>query len=189
MTSRECLLSAMAGKMTDRVPVTLFICDQGHFLNQMAPEIPATNFAALQLKVVELQKQFGCDIFLRVLYGLVDPLNLIYGGLDVSQQTATWEVMTEEIRKCSMILQHSTIRTPKGTLTQDFAINEIRPGTFTYACTKHPIETEKDLEIASEVRAGYARPLARSCETLARATTRGSGRFRHYWHVEPVRPF
>jgi hypothetical protein len=114
MTSRECLLSAMAGKMTDRVPVTLFICDQGHFLNQMAPEIPATNFAALQLKVVELQKQFGCDIFLRVLYGLVDPLNLIYGGLDVSQQTATWEVMTEEIRKCSMILQHSTIRTPKG---------------------------------------------------------------------------
>jgi uroporphyrinogen decarboxylase len=148
MTSRQRLLTALAGKTPDRVPVTLFIADQGHFLNQMCPDVPASECAKLQHKVIEIQKQFGCDVFVRVLYGLIDPLNIIYGGLDVWQQTDNWEVKTEEIPQGNTRLQRSTIRTPEGTLTQDFAICEIRPGTFTYAATKHPIATEHDLEIA-----------------------------------------
>lgn len=149
MTGRERMLTALAGGKPDRVPVTLFIIDQGHFLNQMCPDVPATDYLRLQLKVIELQKQFGCDVFVRVLYGLMNPLNLIYGGLDVSQQTDTWQVTTEEIRNGRLTIQRSTIRTPDGELTQDFSLDEQRPGTFCYACTRHPIQSMRDLEIAS----------------------------------------
>ena len=51
----------------------------------------------LQLKVIEIQKQLGADVFVRQLYGLSDPLSIHCGGLNVSQQTENWEVQTEEI--------------------------------------------------------------------------------------------
>ncbi|MEI6647757.1 MAG: uroporphyrinogen decarboxylase family protein [bacterium] len=149
MTARERLLAALQGRKPDRVPVTLFIIDQGHFLNQMCPGVATDEHLQLQLKVIELQKQFGCDVFVRVLYGLMDPLSLIYGGVDVSQQTDDWRVSTEEHRDGSTRIQRSTIRTPAGTLTQEFAIAEMRPGTFCYNCIRHPISCMKDLEIAS----------------------------------------
>ena len=154
MTSRERLLKAINGEKPDRVPVTLFIADQGHFLNQMAPEIEPSDYMALHLKVIEIQKQLGCDVFVRVLYGLMDPLSLIYGGLDVSQQTENWQVATEEIKNGSTLIQRSTIRTPAGMLTQDFSINESHPGTFMYGCTKHPILNEADLDIAMQYEPG-----------------------------------
>ena len=56
MTSRERFLKVLNGELPDRVPVTLFIQDSGHFLNQMYPDIGTWELEALQLKVIELQK-------------------------------------------------------------------------------------------------------------------------------------
>lgn len=148
MTSRERFLRVIRGEMPDRVPVTLFICDGGHFLNQLYPEIDPWDFESAQLKVIEIQKQFGCDVFVRLLYGVNDPLFIHMGGLDVTQQTQNWEVRTEWVEHGNTHIARSTIRTPAGTLTQDFARTEVRPGTFVFACTKKPVETPEDLEIA-----------------------------------------
>jgi len=148
MTSRERLLCAMRGGTPDRVPVTLFICDGGHFLNQLYPSIDPWDHQSLQLKVIEVQKQFGADVFVRMLYGVNDPLFIHMGGLNVHVQTADWEVRTEELRHGDTRVQRSVIRTPGGTLTQDFSIHEVRPGTFVFACTKKPVETEADLDLA-----------------------------------------
>lgn len=154
MTSRQRFLKVFGGEMPDRVPVTLFIADQGHFLNQMYPDVDPWDFDTLQLKVLEIQRQLGVDVFVRLLYGIDDPLNLIYGGLDVSRQSDSWEVHMDKIQNGNTLIERATIRTPGGTLTQDFSINEIRPGTFMYACTKFPIEGPADLEIARKYEPG-----------------------------------
>lgn len=69
MTSRERFLAVFNGQLPDRVPVTLFIQDQGHFLEQMYPDLNAFNFEENQLKVIELQKQLGVDVFVTLLFG------------------------------------------------------------------------------------------------------------------------
>ncbi len=148
MTSRERMLKAIEGEMTDRVPVTLFIADQGHFINQVYPDIDPWDTQTIQKKVIEFSKEMRADVFVRVLYGLDEPLSIIYGGLDISRETENWEFETEEIHQGDTLIKRSTIRTPDGNLTQDFSINEIRPGTFMYACTKKPIKSEADLDIA-----------------------------------------
>ena len=148
MNSRERFLAVLNGKKPDRVPVTLFIVDQGHFLNQLHPEVDPQDFETLQLKVIEIQRQFGADVFVRMLFGLTDPLSIHMGGLNVSQQTDRWEVRTEELHRGNTTAWQSTIRTPDGTLTQEFSRSEIRPGTFVYACTKKPIKTPADLDVA-----------------------------------------
>ena len=66
----------------------------------------------------------------------------------MSQQTDRWEVHTDESRRGNTTAWQSTIRTPDGTLKQEFSRSEIRPGTFVYACTQKPIKTPADLEIA-----------------------------------------
>ncbi len=147
MTSRERFLKVLNGETPDRVPVTLFIADQGHFINQMYPEVDPWDFPTNQLKVIEIQKQLGCDVFVRLLYDVNDPMHIHMGGADVSRQTENWEVTTEDIQNGNTLIKRSTIRTPDGTLTQDFSINEIRPGTFMYACTKKPVKKESDLDI------------------------------------------
>ena len=144
MTSRERFLTVIDGNIPDRVPVTLFIVEQGHFISQMYPDMDPWDYQALQCKVIEIQKQLGCDVFVRLLYGVNDPLHIHMGGVDVSQETDTWEVRTEDVRNGNTLIKRSVIRTPDGALTQDFSINEIRPGTFMYACTKKPVETEAD---------------------------------------------
>src|SRR5512143_3392121 len=148
MTSRERFQRVIEGRIPDRVPVTLFLCDGGHFLNQLYPDIDSWDHERLQLKVIEVQKQLGADVFVRMLYGVNDPLFIHMGGLNVSRQTADWEVKSEEIRDGNTLIQRSTIRTPGGDLTQDFSIVEVRPGTFVFACTKKPVQCEKDLDIA-----------------------------------------
>ena len=150
MTSRERFLKVLVGEMPDRMPVTLFIVDQGHFLSQMYPEADPWDFEGLQLKVIELQRQLGVDVFVRVLFGMGDPLSIHMGGLNVSQQTDCWEVKTDELQRGNTTTWRSTIRTPGGTLTQDFSRNELRRGTFVYACTSKPIKTPADLEIAAQ---------------------------------------
>ena len=148
MTSRERFLKVLKGEMPDRVPVTLFTIEQGHFISQVYPYTDPWDFTALQLKVIEIQKQLGCDVFVRWLYDKCYPIHVIYGGLDVSQQTENWEVHTEEIQNGNTIIKRSVIKTPGGTLTQDFSINELRKGTYMFSCTKKPVETPEDLEIA-----------------------------------------
>ncbi len=148
MTSRQRFLAVLNGSMPDRVPVTLFICDGGHFINQLHPEIDSWDYQALQLKILEVQKSFGADVFVRLLYGVNDPLHIHMGGLDVSQQTENWEVRTEHVAHGNTSIARSTIRTPDGALTQDFSTTEVRPGTFVFACTKKPVRNESDLDIA-----------------------------------------
>ena len=173
MTSRERFLAVLNGKMPDRVPVTLFIVDQGHFLNQMYPDVDPWDFETLQLKVIELQRQMGVDVFVRQLFGLNDPLSIHMGGLNVSRSTDTWEVHTETLRQSSKRLECSTIRTPDGTLTQEFAIEELRPGTFVYACTKKPIHTRDELELAIQYEpgmpAGWAEQARQKVQRLKQA--------------------
>lgn len=148
MTSRERFLKVLAGEMPDRVPVTLFIQDQGHFLNQNYPGVDPWDYETLQRKVIELQKQLGADVFVRMLFGVNDPFWIHFGGLDVNQQTENWEVKTEERYNGNTLIKRSTIRTPRGTLTQEFSINELQPGTYMYACTQKPIHNIEELEIA-----------------------------------------
>jgi uroporphyrinogen decarboxylase len=147
MTSRERFLKAINGEIPDRVPVTLFIADQGHFINQVYPDVDPQDFITLQLKVIEIQKQLGCDVFVRLLYNVNDPLSIHCGGVDVSQTTDNWEPKTEVIRNEMVTIYRSAVRTPKGTLTQDFCVSQLRPGTFVYACTKKPVKTEQDLDV------------------------------------------
>ena len=146
MNSRQRFLAVLDGKMPDRVPVTLFVVDQGHFINQIYPNVDPEDFETLHLKVLEIQRQLGVDVFVRMCYGLNDPLSIHMGGLNVSRQTDNWEVHTEQSRQGNTTIQRSTIRTPDGVLTQEFSRSELRPGTFVYACTKKPIETPADVD-------------------------------------------
>lgn len=148
MTSRERFLKTIHGEKTDRMPVTLFIVEQGHFLSQVYPDLDPWDFPALQLKVAEIQKQLGCDVFVRMLFDINDPIHIHMGGLDVTHQAENWEVKTEEYNNGNTLVKASAVRTPMGILTQEFSINELRKGTYMYACTKKPIKCEKDLEIA-----------------------------------------
>jgi uroporphyrinogen-III decarboxylase len=148
MTSRQRLLSALNGQTPDRVPVTLFILDSGHFIHQVYPDVDSQDFDALQLKVIEIQKQLGVDVFVRLLHGIYDPISVRLAGLNVTWQTDNWEVRTEQARHGNTRVQRSTIRTPGGTLTQDFSTTEVNPGTLVHACTKKAIECPADLEIA-----------------------------------------
>ena len=148
MTSRERILKSLRCEPVDQVPVCLFLADQGHFINQLCPDVDPWDFETLQLKIIEFQKSMGFDILMRVLY--MDPKKLpyiIYGGVNVNSETENWEVSKTYQQNGTVRVESSTIRTPKGTLTQDFTYNEIRPGTFLYACTKKPVISRDDFEI------------------------------------------
>ena len=147
MTGRERFLKTIAGEKTDRMPATLFILDQGHFLEQCYPDADSRNFHDLQCKVVELQKQLGADVFVRMLFDVTDPLHIHMGGVDVTHQTENWEVKTIEHQNGNSRVLASTIHTPDGDLEQEYTIYQSRPGTFMYGCTQKPVKCEKDLDI------------------------------------------
>lgn len=148
MNSRDRFLRTIAGETPDRMPVTLFILDQGHFISQVYPDVDPNDYETLQLKVIEVQKQLGADVFVRMLFGINDPLHIHMGGVDITQQTENWEVTTNEYRNGNTLIKKSVIRTPAGILEQEFSINELRQGTLMYGCTNKPIKNLKDLEIA-----------------------------------------
>ncbi len=149
MTSRERFKKVLNGQLPDRVPVTLFIQDSGHFLDQLCPNIDPWDLEALQLKVIELQKQLGADVFVRVLWCTDDSHHLFVGGVDVDHQSENWEVKNEFVRKNeSTLIKKSTIRTPGGVITQEQSFFEERKGTVMYACTEKPFKSPKDLELA-----------------------------------------
>ena len=148
MTPRERLLKTLKGQPTDRVPVTLFIADQGHFISQLHPDIDPFDYQQIQFKIADYQRSLGLDVFVRQLYGLNDPLSIHMGGLNVSLQDDNWQVETTVSKNGATKKEYSKITTPDGILTQEMSTNEIRPGTFLYACTEKPIKNENDLELA-----------------------------------------
>ncbi|NQU21142.1 MAG: hypothetical protein HQ567_07650 [Candidatus Nealsonbacteria bacterium] len=154
MTSRERFLAVLRGEMPDRVPVTLFIQDQGHFLTQIYPDVDPWDYGQNQRNVIEIQKQLGLDVFVRMLFGLNDPLSIHMGGLNVSRSTENWEVTTEVRQRENTRGERSTIRTPDGTLTQEMSQHEIRPGTLLYCCTEKPIKSPADLDVAIRYEPG-----------------------------------
>jgi uroporphyrinogen decarboxylase len=158
MTSRERFLAVFNGQLPDRVPVTLFIQDQGHFLEQMYPDMNPLNFEENQIKVIELQKQLGVDVFVRLLFGINEPLGIHCGGLNVSQQTENWRIVKEKHERGDTRIITSVITTPDGQLTQEFSIYRMRNSTFMYSCTRHPIKTPRDLEMAVKYEPPFLTP-------------------------------
>lgn len=158
MTARKRFLKVINGEIPDRVPVTLFIQDQGHFLEQMYPEADPHDYEGLQLKVIELQKQLGVDVLVRMLFGINEPLGIHCGGLNVSCEAENWEVRQERRQHGSTAITRSTVRTPGGILTQEFSVSQQRPGTFIYGCTEHPIKTPQDLELAIQYEPPFLTP-------------------------------
>jgi uroporphyrinogen-III decarboxylase len=149
MTSRERFLKVLNGEMPDRVPVTLFIQDSGHFLNQMYPDIGPWELESLQLKVIELQRQLGVDVFVRMLFCTDDSFHWLIGGVDIDHETDNWQVeTTEHWKDDSTLLKESKITTPDGIITQKLSFFESRKGTVMFACTEEkPIKKPSDLDI------------------------------------------
>ncbi len=148
MKGKERFKKVFQGEMPDRVPVTLFIVEQGHFITQIYPDIDPSDYKTMQLKIVEFQKELGCDVFIRLVFGINNPISIHYGGLKTDVQSENWEVKTSRSNNGNTTIYHSEIRTPEGCLTQDFSTFELRPGTFIYSCTDAPIKTQKDLDLA-----------------------------------------
>jgi uroporphyrinogen-III decarboxylase len=155
MSGRERFAAVFRGELPDRVPVTLFIQDQGHFLEQLCPDVDPWDSLTLQLRTIEFQRELGVDILARLLFGTLEPFWwMLFGGVDVSRSTDDWQVETTERREGRTTVRASTIRTPGGILAQEFSIDAIRPGTLMYACTRKPVRTREDLELVAAYEPG-----------------------------------
>jgi uroporphyrinogen decarboxylase len=148
MNSRERLLRTINGEITDRVPVTLFIQDHGHFIHQLHPEIDPLDYEQLTFKVIDYQRKLGCDVFARMIFDLYHPLGICLGGLDDGHETDTWTVSTDITEEGNNLIRSSVITTPDGELSQVFVRTALNKGTYVYCCTKKPISTEADLDLA-----------------------------------------
>ena len=146
-TPRERFRQIFRGERPDRVPVTLFIHDHGHFLSQVHPDLDPWDWAARQAKVVELQKQLGCDVFVRLAHYVDQPGFMTRGELDTDQQTDSWLVNVEATRQDTALIQRATITTPDGTLTQERVTSLLGPGTYVTTCTKPAVESRRDLDL------------------------------------------
>ena len=148
MTSRERLLRTIRGEVTDRVPVTLFIQDHGHFIHQLHPEVDPLDYEQLTCKVIDYQRSLGCDVFARMIFDLYHPLGICLGGVDDGHETECWKVKTNITEEGNNLVRSSVIATPDGELSQVFVRTALNRGTCVYCCTKKPIATETDLDIA-----------------------------------------
>jgi len=157
MTGRERLLAAINGGSPDKMPVTLFIQSQGHFITQLAPEIDPWDFEKLQKRIIDYQRSLGVDVHVRMLFfNPYEPVFAFCNMLNVDQETSQWKVQTEIEEKGNTKNYHHTITTPEGILTQTFCINEERPGIFMYGCSEVPIKNENDLHIAAKYEPPYS---------------------------------
>ena len=154
MTPRERFQAVLRGDTPDRVPSTLFLLDQGHFLTQLYPEADPWDYEQNQRNVIEIQRQLGLDVFVRMLFGLNDPVSIHMGGLNVSRSTEHWDVETQVRQRGNTRIERSTIQTPDGTLTQEMSCHEIQEGTLLYCCTEKPIKNPADLDIAIQYEPG-----------------------------------
>jgi uroporphyrinogen decarboxylase len=146
MTSRMRILTVLRGGIPDRVPVTLFIHDEGHFLKQIHPDLDITDYSGNKRKVIDLQRKLGADIHLRM-WGGCFPLWLVAGGVNTIETDDRWDVRTKTESSGSDRVFSTDIITPEGTLSQAFTISEVNPGTFHYACTEKPVKSISDLEL------------------------------------------
>jgi len=177
MTSRERFFTVLDGRIPDRVPVAYFIVDQGHFINQLYPDIHKDDYLDLQMKIIEVSRELGGDILLRVCYG-INPMYLQYGGMNVYRDTESysfdegspnfvprgetdvfnksenWEVRSTQTVDGSSTVRHTEVKTPDGNLEQSFTITEIMEGTYVYACTKKPVKNERDLDMLIKYEPG-----------------------------------
>lgn len=160
MNSRERLLNTINGYQTDRVPVSLFVQDHGHFINQLHPEIDPLDYEQLTLKVIDYQKKLGCDVFARMIFDLYHPLTIGIGGLNDGVETDNWKVKTEFISEGKNYIRKSEITTPDGIITQQFTRSEIRKGTYVYSTPVKPITSEKTLELARTYEPGISETCA-----------------------------
>jgi uroporphyrinogen decarboxylase len=149
MKSRERMLRTINGEVTDRVPVTLFIQDHGHFIHQLHPEIDPLDYEQLTFRVIDYQRSLGCDVFARMIFDLYHPIGICLGGVDDGHETDSWRVKTDITEEGNNLVRSSVITTPDGELTQTFVRTALNKGTYVYACTKKPIATEADVDIAA----------------------------------------
>lgn len=149
MNSKERILRTIKGDKTDRVPVSLFIHDEGNFLSQIYKNLNLNDPLDCKFKLIDLQRDLGVDIHLRMLHSMT-PFWISYGGLNTDIQTENWEIFSKEYNRGKSIVKSYIIKTPKKELTQEFSISEVAPGTLNYACTKKPIKSIGDLEAAIE---------------------------------------
>lgn len=157
MTSKERLLTALKGKRPDKVPVTLFIQSQGHFVTQLNPQADPWDFDALQKSIIDYQRSLGLDVHVRMLFfNPHEPIFAHWDLLNFQNQTANWQIKTTETKEGNTIKQHHEITTPEGKLSQTFCINEERPGIFMYGNTEPPIKTEEDLRLAMKYEPPYS---------------------------------
>ena len=157
MTSRERLLTALNGGTPDKMPVTLFIQSQGHFVTQLEPDADPWDFEYLQKKIVDFQRSMGVDVHVRMLFfNPHEPVFAFCNLLNVDQQTPDWQIDTRLEEKGNTVIHHHTITTPEGSLTQTFCVNQERPGIFMYGSTEPPIKSEHDLHIAMKYEPPYS---------------------------------
>lgn len=154
MTNRERYLRVFRGEPVDRMPVSLFIQDQGHLLNQLYPEISSSDYDSLQKASVDFQREMGADVFLRILFDEELPYHVLFGGVNVTQQTETWKVETVKSFKGQTEVWTSKITTPEGCLDQEFSIFKLYDQTLMLACTKKPVKDEDDLDLVIKYEPG-----------------------------------
>ena len=104
MKSRERILGVIAGKIPDRVPVCLFIKDEGNFLRQVYPDLDYGNILECKYRLIDLERELGLDLFIRLLHGIY-PDWIIYGGVNIETETEKWEVSTDEIKEAHSIIK------------------------------------------------------------------------------------
>lgn len=150
MTGRERFQELLEGRIPDSPPVTLFIQHQGHFISQIRPEVSPFDGPALDRAIAEYQKSLGLNVFIRILFDMDEASAMPREGVDVGKRTDEWEVEFKETTEDTITKKFYVIKTPKGELTQELAVNESRPGTFLHACMEKPIKTREDLELARE---------------------------------------
>lgn len=138
MTGKERLINAINGKATDRVPVTLFIQGQGHYINQIKPNTDPWDFVSLQKDVVDYQKSLGVDVHVRMLFfNPHEPVYVGRGMLNIDVENDNWKINKSIKEDGSEKFYNYEIVTPEGKLTQTLCIVEQRPGTYVYATTKN----------------------------------------------------
>lgn len=158
MNSRQRLLSVINGEIPDRVPVSLFIHDEGNFLSQIYKNLDLNDPIGCKYKLINLQRELGVDIHLRILHGLFPVETML--GVNTEVNTDNWKVSYEKYTRGNSLVKKYRIKTPERDLFQENSISKIAPGTFNYACTKKPIKDMKDLEAAIKyeppIKEGYS---------------------------------
>jgi uroporphyrinogen-III decarboxylase len=148
VTPRERFACVFRGEKPDRLPITFHMFDHARFVTKIYPQVDPCDYSTINLKCIELSRQLGADVFVRMLYEANDPIHIFMGGLVTDRQSENWQVKTEKIREDSTLILRSVIRTPEGELTQDYSLNSLPDGQVMQACTKKPIANPRDLELA-----------------------------------------